>query len=179
MYYIFMESLATARRYNKNLQSSTQKGKGGFPLLNFFLIISAFFVVAFLAYLVLNPEKKGADERNTHRSTDISSILTLVSNHIGEAGEIPESIPVNKECVATENEICKSGMDDCSGLVNLSFLDTFGEGTEEIAGLPVDPASKSVNGTGYYISQDGQGNVTVCAPYAERNAEISFTEFVF
>lgn len=174
-----MESLATARRYNKNLQSLAQKGKSGFSVLDLFLIIVAFFVMAFLAYLVLNPEKKGSDERNIHRSADISSILTLVSNHISEIGEIPDGIPVNKECEATENEICKSDVDDCSGLVNLSFLDTSEEGTEEVLSLPVDPASKSVNGTGYYISQDGQGNVTVCAPYAERNAEISFTEFVF
>jgi hypothetical protein len=149
----------------------------GFSFLDFFVIISAFFVIAFLGYLVLNPDKQGADERNVHRSADISSILTSLSNHINSTGEIPDNIPVNKECVAVGNEICKIGPYNCKGLVDLSFLAD--PAKENVLSLPSDPVSKSVNGTGYYISQDGQGNVTVCAPYAERNVQISFTKYVF
>jgi len=187
LYYIFMqdnkaaEGLGIDLLYEPHQTNTGSNGKKvsseGFSFLDFFVIISAFFVIAFLGYLVLNPDKQGADERNVHRSADISSILTSLSNHINSTGEIPDNIPVNKECVAVGNEICKIGPYNCKGLVDLSFLAD--PAKENVLSLPSDPVSKSVNGTGYYISQDGQGNVTVCAPYAERNVQISFTKYVF
>ena len=180
-----METLATVPKHDINLlykpneENVVNKESKGFSILDFFVIIAAFFVIAFLGYLVLNPDKEGSDQRNVYRSADISSILTSVTEHIKDIGEIPDSIPFSDKCVAFGNEICKSGPYDCGGLVDLSFLTASQEGVGEVKSIPVDSASKSVNGTGYYISQDGQGNVTICAPYAERNVEIAFTEYVF
>ncbi len=161
---------------HKTEEKSVEKG---FSILDFLVIVCALFVIAFIAYLVLNPDKKGADQRNIYRSADIASILTTVSAYVDELGEIPEEIPITKNCVSLGNEICKMGPYDCKGLVNLSFLGEIKNTTQKITALPSDPTTKSVNGTGYYISQDGQGNVTVCAPYAERNVTISFTKYLF
>lgn len=162
--------------WQKNSKDSVKKG---FSILDFLVILSAFFVIAFLGYLVLNPSKQGAEERNLHRSADLSTILTSVLNYASKKGDIPESIPLNRECVAVGNEICRIGPYNCKGLVDLAFLADDTEDPVKVLTLPVDPANKSVNGTGYYISHDGEGNITVCAPYAERNVEISFTKFVF
>jgi hypothetical protein len=180
-----MQQLETAPNLGINLlykpkpEKEVVKKREAFSVLDFLVIISAFFVIGFLGYLVLNPQKEGADERNIHRSADIASILTSMSNHIKESGEIPDVIPVNNQCLAVGNEICKIGPYDCNGLVDLSFLSNSASENGSILSVPVDPSSKSVNGTGYYISQDGQGNITICAPYAERNVDISFSKFVF
>jgi carbon monoxide dehydrogenase subunit G len=163
----------------KELEKVVKKRKDTFSFLDFLVIICAFLVIAFLGYLVLNPEKEGADKRNIHRSADISSILTSVSKYVLDNKGVPESIPTTKECVSVGNEICRMGPYDCTGLVDLSFLNKESNGEESISSIPSDPSSKSVNGTGYYISYDGQGNITICAPYAERNVDISFTKFVF
>jgi len=187
MYYIDMQEGKTAPNsgidllYKEQLQQKVEEkpSSKGFSILDFLVIISAFFVIGFLGYLVLNPEKQGADERNVHRSADVASILTAVSNYIDLKGEIPSNIPINSNCVSVGNEICKIGPYDCKGLVDLSFLTSNGNSNGGVISLPTDPSSKSINGSGYYISQDGQGNITICAPYAERNVDISFSKFVF
>lgn len=148
----------------------------GFSILDFLVIISAFFVIAFLGYLVLNPDKEGSDNRNVHRSADVAFILSSVYSYVDENREIPDAIPVGGNCVNIGNEICKIGPYNCEGLVDVSFLNS---GKDTVLSIPSDPLSKSINGTGYYITQDGRGTVTVCAPYAERNTEISFSKYVF
>lgn len=150
--------------------------KKKFPILDVVIILSAVFVVTFLAYLVVNPSKENSDVRNVHRSADVSSILTSVSGYIDVHGEIPEQIPLSNECVDHGNEICKSGPYNCKDLVDLSFLDT---SDGEIFSTPIDPQNRSINGTGYYIHHNGEGLITVCAPYAERNVEVSFSKYIY
>jgi hypothetical protein len=66
---------------------------------------------------------------------------------------------------------------DCSEYVDLSFLND--PSSEEIVKIPTDPQYLSTEGTGYYIVQDGSGGLTVCAPYAERGEDISFTKYLY
>lgn len=180
-----MEQLTTAQNLNKQqetvvkpvLSSPKNNKEKGFSFLDFLVIISALFVIGFLGYLYFNPNKEGAETRNIHRSADISSMLTSLYNYIEENNsEIPEVIPTSQECVKAGHEICKAGPYDCTGFVNLSFLSN---NEELLLSLPIDPENKSINGTGYYIVQDGLGSITVCAPYAERNVKISFTKYMY
>jgi hypothetical protein len=64
---------------------------------------------------------------------------------------------------------------DCTGMVKLNSLIEMGLLTR----IPVDDLETSGNGSGYYISHDGDGNVMVCAPLAERGVEISLKQFVY
>lgn len=75
------------------------------------------------------------------------------------------------------NEICKTGPFDCTDLVNMDFLANGKQ--EELINMPMDPLHISINGTGYFIFNDGAGLVTVCAPYAERNEKISFSKYLY
>lgn len=158
-------------------QKEEKKGER-FSILDFLVVISAIFVIGFLGYLYLNPDKEGADARNVHRSADTSTILTAVISYCADEDDIPAEIPTSNVCVSPGHEICKVGPYDCTGLVDLSFLND-SENSEKMISIPSDPVNKSVNGTGYYIVQDGAGRVTVCSPYAERNVEILFTRSVF
>jgi len=158
------------------LPKEEEQVRKGFPILAFLLILCALFVIAFLGYLMINPKKEGAENRNIVRSADVSLILSAVAAYTNKTGEIPEVIPTGQECVKFGNEICKMGTYDCVGLVDLSVLNSE---EEIVASIPSDPANKSTNGIGYYITQDGSGTVTVCAPYTERGEPISFEKYLY
>lgn len=143
----------------------------------FLLILSAVGVVVFLALLYINPSKEAAEARNLKRSADASTILSFVSSYFDSEKVIPKQIPTSKDCVEYRNEICKSGPYNCKDLVNMSFLTK--ENTETFVSMPSDPLHVSINGTGYFISQQEEGKITVCAPYAERNQKISFFKYMY
>jgi hypothetical protein len=153
------------------------KKESRFSILDVLIILSALFVVGLLAYLIINPDKESSDLRNVHRSADISAILTSVVAYVNIHGDIPEEIPMADNCVTYGNEICKSGSSDCTDLVDISFLNS--SNTDDVFNVPVDPQNLSVNGTGYYIYHNGEGEISVCAPYAERNVEISFSKYIY
>ena len=147
-----------------------------FNTLEILVVLSAFVVIGLLVLLVINPGKEAAELRNIRRVADVSSILSNVRAYNNQYKEIPSEIPRASACVDYGNEICKSGPYDCSELVNMSFLT---REYEELVVIPQDPLYISINGTGYYIAQDGEGLVTVCAPYAERNEKISFSKLMY
>ncbi|HCC67716.1 TPA: hypothetical protein DEP90_00680 [Patescibacteria group bacterium] len=174
-----MENLATPlSEQSKAIINTKEQGKKkNYTFIEILVVISAIGVVVVLALLAINPGKEGAEARNLQRQADISYILTEVSAYSRANQEIPYEIPVTYECVVLGNEICKIGPYDCEDLVNLSILND--PDSENVTQMPTDPLYISVNGTGYYIFQDGEGGVTVCAPYAERNKEISFTKYLY
>lgn len=147
-----------------------------FNILEILVVISAFVVMGLLALLAINPSKEAAEARNIKRTADVSAILSYVSGYNNQYGEIPEQIPKSDTCVNFGNEICKTGPYNCTDLVDMSFLS---KDQEELIVMPQDPLYISINGTGYYISKDGKGYVTVCAPHAERNEKISFSKLMY
>lgn len=175
-----MQEFLTAQ--NSGLNLAPQKTipiakEKGFTFLDVLIILSALFVVGLLGYLVINPNKESSDIRNVYRSADISSILTSITAYVSKHGDIPEQIPYATTCVTHGNEICKTGPYDCTDLVDLAFLNTADSG--DSFSTPVDPLNRTINGTGYYIYHNGQGSITVCAPYAERGVEISFSKYIY
>lgn len=151
--------------------------KRGYSIFEILVVLSAIGVVVVLAMLAINPGKKGAEARNAQRMADISYILAEVTMYSKKKASIPTVIPTSDQCVGFNQEICKTGPYDCSEFVDLSFLND--PNSDNITQMPTDPLYVSINGTGYYISQDGRGSITVCAPYAERNEEITFTKYLY
>lgn len=172
-------SIPLNQSLEKPLQIKRVEEKTKFSFLDILVILSAFLVVGFLVYLVFNPNKEGSENRNSRRQADISMILSSVQSYTKDNKEIPKEILISMDCLSVGNEICRIGPYDCTGLVNLNVVTKDKNDKERVLSLPSDPENRSINGTGYYISQDGLGNVTVCAPYAERNVEISFTKYMF
>lgn len=141
------------------------------------LILSAVGIVVFLVLLAINPNKEAAEARNLRRSADISTILSYVSSYVEGKEVVPNEIPNSSQCVEFTHEICKTGPYNCTDLVSMGFLTE--EDEEALVNIPNDPLYVSVNGTGYFISHDGEGIVTVCAPHAERNEQISFSKDMY
>ena len=133
-------------------------------------VVLLLMITAFVTYMVWNPRKSAADTRNQNREQDIQFLMNEVTGYTKLHGNIPSVIPINSECASYGNEICKKASDNCDHMVNLSFL---------TVDIPFDTEKVGSNGTGYFISQDGQGNILVCAPYAERNVKITLSKFAF
>ena len=148
-----------------------------FKFTEIMVVLSALGVLIFLVLLVVNPNKESAEARNLQRSADVSMILSYVSSYVNAQTTVPGAIPSSTECVEYGNEICKTGPYDCTDLVSMKFL--IENESEELLVIPTDPQYISINGTGYFISQDGKGTVTVCAPHAERNQKISFSKYMY
>ena len=157
-------------------KKSREVNPNRFKFTEIMLVVSAVGIVIFLALLAINPSKEAAEARNLKRSADVAQILSYVSSYVNAQSEIPEAIPGSTECVEYGNEICKTGPFDCTDLVSMSFLI---KDEEELLVIPTDPQYISINGTGYFISQDSKGTVTVCAPHAERNEKISFSKYMY
>jgi hypothetical protein len=159
------------------IEESQNPKKNKYSLLEVGVLLSAIGVVIILALLAINPGKQAAEARNLQRQDDISYILNEVSTHSRSRTWIPEEIPITQECLEYGNEICKGASYECEDYVDLSMLNK--TDSDDVIKIPTDPLYISVNGTGYYIYQNGEGAITTCAPYAERNKEISFTKYLY
>jgi hypothetical protein len=144
-------------------------------LLDALVIFSIFLVVVGFSYMILNPGKMKSDTRNSLRNTDILNIMQNMAAYVSTTGNIPDMIPLNRVCASIGNEICKTGVSDCKGYVDLTKALEFGK----YKTLPIDEFRKKGNGTGYYISHDGEGSILICAPLAERNVNIELKQFMY
>ena len=160
-------------------ESSTARNSGNTAkktvFLDIMVIFSLFLVVLAFTYMVLNPGKKQSDIRNSQRNVDVSTIMQAVASYVDTTGYLPSAILLNRECANIGNEICKTGSNDCKNYVDLTEI----LGETGLTQIPVDTFRTSGNGTGYYIAHDGEGNVLVCAPLAERNIVITAKQFVY
>lgn len=137
------------------------------------LFVTLLLVLGAFVYMVLNPEKRLSDARNSQRAENVALIMEAMANYVDTSGNIPENINLTDKCTSFGDEICRTGATDCSNYTDLSYLIS-----ESFTTIPIDSQVEG-EGTGYYISQDGEGNVTVCAPYAERGVTILLEQFVY
>lgn len=142
------------------------KRQAGFTLLEILLVVAAIAILAGIVIVAINPTKQLGDTRNAQRRADVNTILNGVYQYsIDNKGATPSAI------TTSSTEICKTG-GSCSGLADLSILTTNGR---YLVSMPIDPSSNSTNGTGYFISRDVNGRITVNAPSAEQGQSISAT----
>jgi prepilin-type N-terminal cleavage/methylation domain-containing protein len=142
----------------------------GFTLIEILLVVAAIAILAGIVILAINPNKQLGDMRNTQRRADVNTILNAVYQYaIDNGGLIPPTIASSTCATVPTNEICKTG-GTCTNLVDLSAL-TAGE--KYLISIPIDPNATSTNGSGYHVSKNSNGRITVCAPDAEQGATIS------
>jgi hypothetical protein len=144
-------------------------------ILDGLVIFSIFLVIGGFAYMILNPGKTKSDVRNSERNTKVLDIMENMEAYVKATGNIPEMIPLNRTCASIGNEICKTGASDCKGYVDLTKALEYAKNKV----LPIDELRTGGNGNGYYISQDGEGSIIVCAPLAERNVNITLKQFMY
>lgn len=151
-------------RYLKNI-TNMKKNSPGFTLLEILLVVAAIAILAGIIIIAINPGKQLSETKNAQRRIDINTVINAVYQYaIDNNGSLPASI------TTTPTEICKTGVSPCTGYVDLSTLTT---NEKYLVSLPNDPTGVSTKGTGYKISRDTYGRITVTAPNAEAGATIT------
>jgi prepilin-type N-terminal cleavage/methylation domain-containing protein len=147
---------------NKSMLKLNQK-QHGFTLLEILLVVGLIAVLAGIVIFAINPSRQLADARDSQRKVDVNTILNAVYQYaIDNRGTMP---------FTGSGEICKTGADSCSGLIDLGVLT---DSNRYLVAIPYDPSDPSANGTGYTITLHATGRVTVTATYGE-NSEIAVT----
>lgn len=143
------------------------RNQKGFTLIEILLVVAAIAILAGIVIVAINPAKQLGDTRNTQRRSDVNAILSASSQYaLDNNGVLPAGI------LASSTEVCATGAASCTGLVDLSVLTV---NSKYITAIPSDPQKVTVGGTGYFISKDANGRLTVTAPLAEQGAVITLT----
>ena len=154
-----------------------------FTLIELLLVIGIIAILASIVIVAINPTKQLGDARNAQRRSDVNTILNVVYQYaIDNNGTLPGG--TTAPITTTPTEICCTDVatDAACATAGGVFLKTQLEGTYVVA-IPGD-AQPTVSGcnetpdddlTGYRISKDANGRVTVTALGAEQSATISVT----
>jgi hypothetical protein len=152
-----------------SLQNATRSHKGRLELSLVVVIVA---VLCILTFMLIDPQDKIGELHNDQRYEDIRSIFEAVEQYsIDHYGSLPsDAIPVGNVCSSDGMEICALGV-DCGGAV----LDILVGEDAYLAALPNDPTESTDTSSGYYIFQNIEGRIGVCAPSAYNDVDISVT----
>lgn len=140
----------------------------GFTLIELLVVIGILAILLTIVVIAINPARQFGQANDTKRASAVTQYLNAVGAYFADSGGIlPAGIPATGSA-----EISEAGADICADI-----LGTY------IPSLPVDPSLPGGDltscsagyVTGYEISQDAAGRVTVSAPNADITTPIQVT----
>lgn len=159
-----------------NMRIIFQKKKArhyGFTLIEILLVLSLLAIFASIVIVAINPSKHLSESRDAQRETGVYTIVQSLYQYASEhGGSFPEVLDEQSR------QICITGSEDCSGLIDLFELS---QDQAYLVGIPVDPLCTGtsqtcvINGSGYTATLTANGRVTVEALHAE-NYPVSVTQ---
>lgn len=136
-----------------------KKTTRGFTLIELLVVITIIALIATAVIVALNPSQRFAEARNSHRWSDVNSILTAVHEYIVDnEGTLPAGLTTGQG--ATELGTCGT-CDDLSSPL-----------TPYLKSMPLDPSGGTASETGYTVEVDANNIVTIAAPDAEEGETI-------
>lgn len=170
--------------------------QAGFTLLEILLVVGIIAILAGIVILAINPTKQLGDTRNAQRRSDVLTILNAVYQFsIDHNGKLPTDNPEgtgttilvestkDDSCVEDGSDISSTDIarNDEDGAVVDGTIDLWPALVQDVASttylvsIPTDPTTEDDASSGYNIFTTASGRVTVCAPLAENDTEISVT----
>ena len=139
------------------------KGNKGFTLIELLVVIGILGILLAIVLIAINPARQFAQANNTARRSDVNTLLNAIHQYAADnKGLLPANMPA-KGAAAVLVE--KTGGADICAAVSPTY----------VAQLPTDPTLNvaavsdctAAYNTGYNVSVDTSGRVTVAAPGAE------------
>lgn len=141
--------------------------QSGFTLIEILIVMGIIAMLATIVIVAINPARQFAQARESQRISNINSILNAIGERIADnkgifasSGACP-TIPTATSTIDYSGGIVTGGHLD---LATNCLVPTY------ISSLPSDPSGPVAPSTGYEVSTDGAGRVTVCAPQAAEAA---------
>ncbi len=152
------------------------KANKGFTLIEILVVIGIIAILATIVIIAINPARQFAQSRNTQRTANVQAILNAIGQNIADNKGLFTCGSVTLD--STSRLICATGSTGCSGsTVDLGCL-----APTYIPSLPTDPkgsnyqwTSTSNYNTGYHVSQDSNGRITVSAPESSNETSLGAT----
>jgi prepilin-type N-terminal cleavage/methylation domain-containing protein len=179
-------NIITAFNFLKNMRQNTQSNRGtkinknqniplqGFTLIEILLVVAIIAILAGIVIFAINPAKQLAESRNAQRRSDVNTISNAIYQYmLDHNGFLPaDTVYLDLTCGnLSDNQICRTDH-TCNGLTDLSILTAE---QKYLVSIPTDPIGSGADNTGYFVSTNYNGKITVCAPSAEESATISVT----
>lgn len=148
---------------------NTQKrpaAQAGFTLIEILIVIGIIAILAAIVLVAVNPAQQFKKANDAQRASNVNAILNAVGQYsVDNKGALPSGI------TTTARDIGSAAANICTDLV-----------PKYLAALPADPSKTdqsidstecSSHSTGYNISKDTNGRVTIAAPSTEIGTAIS------
>ncbi len=140
--------------------------KKGFTLIELLVVIGILATLLAITLIAINPARQFAQANNTKRRSDVLQLLNAIHQYAAEnQGQFPTGLTAS----AAAAPIANTGTNICT-----EIMPTY------ISALPTDPSLNTnpvtdctTYDTGYTVSRDAQGRITVAAPSAELGQTIS------
>ncbi len=159
----------------------------GFTLIELLIVIAIIAILAGVVFVSLNPTQRFKDARDASRWTDVTAVLSAVKVHqVDNGGSYLASINAltagQAYQVSGDNTVLACNT-NCSAVtaanrcVDISGLTT--GATAYLGAIPVSPNGSGENWTtsltGYYLTKNSNGSVTVAACSAESGGLVTVT----
>ena len=142
---------------------------GGFTLIELLIVIAIIAILAAAIIIGLNPARQFSQARNSQRWSHTNAMLNAVNQNVADNSGNWTCTTGALPATATAMKSGTGGYDVCGCLV-----------TTYMSSLPFDPSATGAHytscsdyDTGYSVSKDTTGRITVAAPSAEVGASIS------
>ncbi len=145
------------------------KKTAGFTLIEILVVIGIIAVLAAIVIVAINPARQFAQARNTQRQSNVDTILNAIGQRMADnkgvfAGTVGTSICPTLPTTSTQITTTTPSATETSanlGCLVPTYISTF----------PIDPSGIPVSpNTGYFVSVDTIGRITVCAPSSVETA---------
>lgn len=148
---------------------NNRSNRKGFTLIEILIVIGIIAVLAAIVIVAINPAKQFAQARDTQRQSNVETILNAIGQRIADNKGVFAGALGGTACPALPTT--STHIDAISGGTGVDFsclVPTY------VAVLPSDPdATYAVSlYTGYDVSVDANGRVTVCSAQAAHETAV-------
>ena len=152
----------------------SSRSERGFTLIEILIVIALIAILAGVVLVAINPARQFGQANNSQRSGNVNVILNAIGQYmIDNRGSLPASIGALADD-ETQTISKTGGIDLCTDLVPTYIPALPSDPKSGQNGVPVLDCSEDYN-IGYEITKDADGRITVSAPLAELDEEISVT----